>query len=39
MNALQTQDYLVFLVYFLIVAGYGYMVYYKKKEGDRFRIP
>ena len=32
MNALQTQDYLVFLVYFLIVAGYGYMVYYKKKK-------
>ena len=32
MNALKTQDYLVFLVYFLIVAGYGYMVYYKKKK-------
>jgi SSS family solute:Na+ symporter len=33
MNALQTPDYLVFLVYFFIVAGYGYMVYYKKKKG------
>ena len=32
MNALKTQDYLVFLVYFFIVAGYGYMVYYKKKQ-------
>ena len=32
MNALQTQDYLVFLIYFFIVAGYGYMVYYKKKK-------
>ncbi|NDE09681.1 MAG: sodium transporter, partial [Chitinophagia bacterium] len=32
MNALKTQDYLVFLVYFFIVAGYGYMVYYKKKK-------
>ncbi len=33
MNALKTPDYLVFLVYFFIVAGYGYMVYYKKKKG------
>ena len=32
MNALKTPDYLVFLVYFFIVAGYGYMVYYKKKK-------
>ena len=32
MNALKTQDYIVFLIYFLIVAGYGYMVYRKKKQ-------
>ena len=32
MNALKFEDYLVFLVYFFIVAGYGYMVYYKKKK-------
>ena len=32
MNALKTPDYLVFLVYFFIVAGYGYMVYFKKKK-------
>ncbi len=32
MNALKTPDYLVFLIYFFIVAGYGYMVYYKKKK-------
>ncbi len=30
MNALQTKDYLVFLLYFLVVAGYGYSVYRKK---------
>ncbi|MFZ4058886.1 MAG: sodium/sugar symporter [Ferruginibacter sp.] len=32
MNALQTPDYLVFLFYFIIVAGYGYWVYRKKKK-------
>src|SRR6187399_3521388 len=32
MNSLQTQDYLVFLFYFVIVAGYGYWVYSKKKK-------
>lgn len=31
MNELKTQDYIVFLIYFFIVAGYGYMVYRKKK--------
>ncbi len=31
MNTLQLADYLVFLVYFLIVAGYGYAVYIRKK--------
>lgn len=32
MNALQTKDYLVFLFYFIIVAGYGYWVYRKKSR-------
>ena len=32
MNRLQTYDYLVFLFYFIIVAGYGYWVYRKKKK-------
>jgi len=32
MNELQTKDYIVFLVYFFIVAGYGYSVYRKKKK-------
>ncbi|OAZ03826.1 sodium:solute symporter family transporter [Flavobacterium succinicans] len=31
MNALQLYDYLVFLFYFLIVAGYGYYVYKRKQ--------
>jgi solute:Na+ symporter, SSS family len=32
MNSLQTFDYLVFLFYFLVVAGYGYWVYRRKKK-------
>ena len=32
MNTLQTKDYIVFLIYFFIVAGYGYSVYAKKKK-------
>ncbi len=32
MNELQTKDYIVFLIYFFIVAGYGYSVYRKKKK-------
>jgi SSS family solute:Na+ symporter len=32
MNSLQTKDYLVFLFYFIVVAGYGYWVYSKKKK-------
>ena len=32
MNTLQTNDYLVFLFYFIIVAGYGYWVYRKKNK-------
>jgi SSS family solute:Na+ symporter len=31
MNSLQIYDYLVFLIYFLIVAGYGYYVYRRKQ--------
>ena len=32
MNALKTNDYLVFLFYFIVVAGYGYWVYLRKKK-------
>ncbi|HAO46338.1 MAG TPA: sodium/sugar symporter [Ferruginibacter sp.] len=32
MNFLQTNDYLVFLLYFIVVAGYGYWVYRKKRQ-------
>ncbi|MFN8248697.1 MAG: sodium/sugar symporter [Ferruginibacter sp.] len=32
MSTLQTKDYLVFLFYFIVVAGYGYWVYLKKKK-------
>ncbi|MEO7307964.1 MAG: sodium/sugar symporter [Ferruginibacter sp.] len=32
MSSLQTKDYLVFLLYFIVVAGYGFWVYYKKKK-------
>ncbi|MFL9831723.1 sodium/sugar symporter [Flavobacterium sp. ST-87] len=32
MNSLQLADYMVFLVYFFIVAGYGYSVYIRKKK-------
>ncbi len=34
MSTLQTQDYIVFLIYFVIVAGYGYWVYNKKKQAS-----
>ena len=34
MKALQSADYIVFIVYFIIVAGYGYMVYNKKKKAS-----
>lgn len=34
MNELKTLDYLVFLVYFLVVAGYGYWIYQKKKAKE-----
>jgi solute:Na+ symporter, SSS family len=32
MNKLQTQDYLVFFIYFIIVSGYGYWVYRRKQK-------
>ena len=32
MNGLQSYDYLVFLFYFLVVAGYGYWVYQRKNK-------
>lgn len=32
MNTLHTKDYLVFLFYFIVVAGYGYWVYRRKKK-------
>lgn len=34
MGQLQTIDFLVFLVYFVIVAGYGYWIYTKKKAKE-----
>jgi SSS family solute:Na+ symporter len=32
--ALQTLDYVVFLIYFVIVAGYGYWIYQRKKSKE-----
>src|SRR5215213_6142983 len=32
MNSLHTKDYIVFLFYFLIVASYGFYIYYKRKK-------
>ena len=32
MNALKTNDYLVFLFYFIVVSGYGYWVYRRKNK-------
>lgn len=32
MNHLLTYDYIVFLIYFIVVAGYGYWVYHNKKD-------
>ena len=34
MKSLQTSDYIVFLIYFVIVASYGYWVYRKKKKAS-----
>jgi SSS family solute:Na+ symporter len=33
-SALQSLDYAVFLLYFIIVTGYGYWIYMKKKSGE-----
>lgn len=32
MNGLHRYDYIVFIVYFIIVSGYGYFVYQRKKK-------
>ena len=32
MNRLQTADYIVFFVYFIVISAYGYYVYHKKKS-------
>jgi solute:Na+ symporter, SSS family len=34
MQQLQTLDYVVFLIYFVIVAGYGYWIYNRKKKAQ-----
>jgi SSS family solute:Na+ symporter len=34
MKSLQTADYIVFLIYFVIVATYGYWVYRSKKKAS-----
>jgi len=34
MNHLKTPDYIVFLIYFIVVATYGYWVYHKKKSAQ-----
>ncbi len=34
MNSLSSLDYVVFLVYFVIVAGYGYWIYRRKKQAS-----
>ena len=34
MKSLQTADYIVFLIYFVIVASYGYWVYRRKKKAS-----
>ena len=32
MNKLYTEDYIVFLLYFIVVSGYGYYIYRKKQN-------
>src|ERR1041384_5289346 len=34
MNALHGKDNLVFLIYFIVVAGYGYWIYSRKKKAS-----
>jgi SSS family solute:Na+ symporter len=35
MSGLHTYDYIVFLIYFLIVSSYGFWIYYKKKSATK----
>src|SRR3982750_3345476 len=32
MNKLQTADYIVFFIYFIVVSSYGYFIYHRKKS-------
>jgi len=34
MHQLQTPDYIVFMIYFLVVAGYGYWIYTRRKKAE-----
>ncbi len=34
MNVLHTSDYVVFFIYFFIVAGYGWFIYHRKKKAQ-----
>jgi hypothetical protein len=34
MNHLRTPDYIVFLIYFIVVATYGYWIYHRKKAAQ-----
>lgn len=34
-NSLSTIDYIVFIIYFIVVAGYGYSIYYKRKRDEQ----
>lgn len=33
-NSLVTTDYVVFIIYFLVVSGYGYYIYRQRKKGE-----
>jgi SSS family solute:Na+ symporter len=33
-NSLDTTDYVVFIIYFLVVSGYGYYIYRKREKGE-----
>ncbi|TDQ08771.1 sodium/sugar symporter [Pedobacter metabolipauper] len=33
-NSLVTTDYVVFIIYFLVVSGYGYYIYRERKKGE-----
>ena len=34
-NSLSTTDYVVFIIYFLVVSGYGYSIYRKRKKDEQ----